>query len=102
MIPIRIQKMVRILQILKTQICEDMPHLFWKILLQPKKGRIRNVHLGYTEVESTKFLCFSPVRLVILTRPSRDEGLEFRLTGGHQRGFAIFVEYVNKVSHEQE
>ena len=50
------------------------------------------------QLRMLNFACAAKARArtVILTRPSRDEPLEFRLTGGHQRGYGIFVESVNK------
>ena len=49
-------------------------------------------------MNAVKLFFVSFARVLILTRPSRDESLEFRLTGGHQRGFSIFIESVNKVN----
>ncbi len=48
------------------------------------------------------FACAAKARTrsVTLTRPSRDETLEFRLVGGHQKatGGGIFVDFVGKGS----
>jgi len=52
------------------------------------------------QLRMLNFACAAKARArtAIVTRPSRDEPLEFRLAGGHQRGFGIFIESVNKAS----
>lgn len=52
------------------------------------------------QLRMLNFACAAKARprTVIITRPSRDEALEFRLTGGHQNRFGIFIETVSKGS----
>jgi len=38
-------------------------------------------------------------RAIVLNRPSRDESLEFRLTGGYQKGVGIYIDSVTKGSN---
>ena len=59
-----------------------------------KSGQLRMLH----------FACASRARkrTVTLTRPSRDEPLQFILMGGHERGFGIFIERVEKGSKASE
>lgn len=41
-------------------------------------------------------------RTITLTRPSREEPLQFSLMGGYERGFGIFVDRVEKNSKAAE
>ena len=41
-------------------------------------------------------------RVITLTRPSRDEPLQFTLMGGYERGFGIFIDRVEKKSKAAE
>jgi len=52
------------------------------------------------QLRMLNFACAAKARprTVILTRSSREEELEFTLTGGYARGFGIFVESVDKNS----
>jgi len=52
------------------------------------------------QLRMLNFACAAKARprTVILTRSSRDEELEFTLTGGYNRGFGIFIETVVKHS----
>ena len=59
-----------------------------------KSGQLRMLH----------FACASRARkrTVTLTRPSRDEPLQFTLMGGSERGFGIFLEKVERGSKASE
>ena len=59
-----------------------------------KSGHLRMLH----------FACASRARkrTVTLTRPSRDEPLQFDLMGGSERGFGIFIEKVVRNSKASE
>ena len=59
-----------------------------------KSGQLRMLH----------FACASRARkrTVTLTRPSRDEPLQFELMGGSERGFGIFLEKVVRGSKASE
>jgi Rap guanine nucleotide exchange factor 2 len=41
-------------------------------------------------------------RTLTLTRPSRDEPLQFSVVGGYDRGFGIFISRVDKGSKAEE
>ncbi len=41
-------------------------------------------------------------RTVTLTRPSRDEALQFAIAGGFERGFGIFISRVERGSKAEE
>ncbi|XP_018335456.1 rap guanine nucleotide exchange factor 2 isoform X2 [Agrilus planipennis] len=42
------------------------------------------------------------VRIIVLTRPSRDEPLNFQILGGYERNFGIFVSKVDKKSKAED
>ena len=62
----------------------------FETLLEPneKCGQLKLLHFACAEKAKP--------RTVTLTRPYRDEPLHFTLMGGHERGFGIFIEKVEK------
>jgi Rap guanine nucleotide exchange factor 2 len=56
------------------------------------------------QLRMLNFACAAKARkrILTLTRPSRDEPLQFSVVGGYERGFGIFISRVDKGSKSEE